>query len=282
MDDIWSYWYKKEKKRFFKEQPVLNQGYSRFKEDIQLAHWLGFTTLNISISWSRLFPDGKIICQKTIDFYNELINEMIAKGIEPMIHLFHFDMPMWAQKLGGWESRDVVKSFAKYAKKCFQLFSDRVKTWFTFNEPTVVCTSGYLLGNHYPCIQSFEKCYQVQYHLVLAHSLAVIEFRKLKIKNGEIGIVLNLLHPIPRSNKEEDLKAAKDADELLHTCFLNPTIKGKYSSYFMDLLKNNNILIRKKEGDEKIIKNGIIDVIGVNYYNPTRVKAPHKKIKKKI
>ncbi len=274
VDDIWSYWYKKEPERFYQQQPVLNHSSIHYKKDIKLAKWLGYKILNTSISWSRLFPDGKRICKRALKHYNNLINEMILHGIKPILHLFHFDMPMWAQKLGGWESREVVRLFGVFAKRCFELFSDRVKIWFTFNEPIVVATCGYLLDKHYPCVKDFKRCYQVQYHLVLAHALAVKEFRKQKIKDGEIGLILNLLHPIPKTNSPEDVLAANNADHLLHICFLEPAIKGAYDNYFFELLKSKNISIKKEKGDQELIKKGIVDLIGINYYAPSRVCAP--------
>jgi len=118
------------------------------------------------------------------------------------------------------------------------------------------------------------------YHLVLAHALTVNEFKKLKIKKGEIGIILNLWHKIAKSNDYGDLKAAKDANELSLNCFLDPIVKGKYSSYFLNLLQKKQVSIKKLSKDEAIIKKGKVDIIGINYYTPMRIMAPKEKKEK--
>ena len=106
---------------------------------------IGHNSFRTSIQWSRLIPDGKgEVNQKAVDFYNEVIDGLVAAGVEPFMNLYHFDMPMSMQEIGGWESRDVVDAYVEFAKTCFELFGDRVKYWFTFNEPIVPVECGYL------------------------------------------------------------------------------------------------------------------------------------------
>ncbi|WP_338964958.1 MULTISPECIES: family 1 glycosylhydrolase [unclassified Spiroplasma] len=112
MSSNWDYWFKIEKYRFFNQQPCLNDFYHRYPEDIKIAKELNFNSLRTSIQWTRLIPDGKTINPKGVTFYNNVINEMLKNNIKPIINLFHFDMPHWAQEKGGWLSREVVDAFA--------------------------------------------------------------------------------------------------------------------------------------------------------------------------
>ncbi|EHC57817.1 beta-glucosidase, partial [Salmonella enterica subsp. enterica serovar Johannesburg str. S5-703] len=129
-------------------------------------------------SWARLIPDGVgEVNPQAVSFYNHVIDELLAQGITPFITLFHFDMPMVMQEKGGWENRDVVEAFGRYAQTCFTLFGDRVKHWFTFNEPIVPVEGGYLYDFHYPNVVDFKRAATVAYHTVLAHSTAVRAWR---------------------------------------------------------------------------------------------------------
>jgi beta-glucosidase len=110
--------------------------YHRYEEDFDILKSLNTNAYRFSISWARIFPEGKgQINQKGIDFYNRFIDALIKRGIEPAITLFHWDLPAGLQSLGGWQNREIVKWFTDYAKVCFENFGDRVKYWFTLNEP---------------------------------------------------------------------------------------------------------------------------------------------------
>ncbi|MCG0276748.1 MAG: glycoside hydrolase family 1 protein [Thermosediminibacteraceae bacterium] len=274
--NIYDYWYAKEPERFYNKvgPDVATDFYHRYKEDIKLMKEIGHNSFRTSISWSRLIPNGVgEINEKAVDFYNNVIDEMIANGIEPFINLFHFDMPLELQKKGGWENRDVVEAYANYAKTCFELFGNKVKMWFTFNEPIVPAAEGYLYGVHYPNIVDFKRAIQVAYNTVLAQAKAIKAFRELKIKDAKIGVILNLYPIYPRSNHPADLKAAKIADLLFNRSFLDPSIKGEYPTELIELLEEYNLLPFVEKEDKELIKNNVIDILGVNYYQPKRVKA---------
>src|SRR5699024_5731133 len=129
----------------------------------------------------------------------------------PFVNLFHFDMPLPMQNIGGWENRSVVNAYAKFASKAFKLFGDRVSKWFTFNEPIVPVQCGYLYDLHYPNIIDANRAVQVGYNTMIASAKAIKRFKELKI-DGKIGIILNLSPIYPRSQNDADLKAAKIAD----------------------------------------------------------------------
>ena len=174
----------------------------------------GHNSFRTSIQWSRLIPDpttGKVN-QTAVDFYNQVIDDLLEHGIEPFMNLYHFDMPMVLQEKGGWESREVVDLYVDFAKTCFELFGDRVKKWFTHNEPIVPVEGGYLYGWHYPDKVNLKEGIQVLYHEALASAKAIAVYHSMNL-SGEIGIILNLTPTYPRDeHNEADVNAAKFVD----------------------------------------------------------------------
>ncbi|MFB3161946.1 glycoside hydrolase family 1 protein [Neobacillus sp. 179-J 1A1 HS] len=273
--NIWDYWYEIEPNRFFDGVGPANtsQFYYKYQEDIKLMKEIGHNSFRMSISWSRLIPKGTgEVNPKAIEFYNNVINEFINNGIEPFVGLFHFDMPMELQKIGGWESREVVAAYEAFAKTCFELFGDRVKKWFTHNEPIVPVEGGYLYDFHYPNVVDFKKAVQVGYHTMLSSAKAIKAYRELK-QDGKIGIVLNLTPSYPRSQNPADIKASVIADAFFNRSFLDPSVKGEFPQELLQILKEEGLMPVIEDGDLDIIKNNTVDILGVNYYQPRRVKA---------
>ncbi len=235
-------------------------------------------SFRFSISWSRLINKDQSINQKAVDFYNDVINTMIENDVKPFINLFHFDMPMYLQEIGGWENREVVSAYQHYAKTCFELFGDRVKMWFTHNEPIVPVECGYLGHYHYPCVVDFKRAVQVGYHIMLSSALAIMEYKKLK-QGGQIGIIINLTPSYPRSNSEEDLAASNIADLLLNRSFLDPSVYGEFPGQLVEFIKEQNLMPEYSKEDIDIIKNNTVDLLGVNYYQPRRVKSKESEVK---
>ncbi|GJA83242.1 hypothetical protein KAM448_35510 [Aeromonas caviae] len=271
---IWDHWFETEPHRFHGQVGPANTStfYDRYREDIALMEQIGHNSFRTSISWARLLPDGHTVNQEAVDFYNKVIDELLAKGIKPFIGLFHFDMPMYWQEQGGWESRETVAAYAEYAALCFKLFGDRVACWMTFNEPVVVVEGGYLYDFHYPNQMDFKRAAQVAYHMMLAHSLAVKRYRTLSLP-GQIGIVLNLTPSYPRSSNPADLKASFIADLFFNRAFLDPAVKGVYPQELIDILREHDQMPVVQSGDCELLAAGKIDLLGVNYYQPRRVKA---------
>ncbi len=247
--------------------------YKDYKEDIQKMKDISFNSYRTSISWSRLIPDGVgEVNPQAVEFYNNIIDEMIDKGVEPFMNLYHFDMPMAMQNIGGFENNDVVDAFANYANTCFELFGDRVKYWFTFNEPMIPAEAGYLHDRHFPYVVDFKRAAKVLHNIVLAHAKSVSEYRKGDYK-GQIGIIMDVIPVYPRSQHPADIKAAHMAD-LFYTKSLNDVIlKGEYPTELIDILKEYDQLPEIEVSDLEIIKNAKIDFLGINYYRPRRVKA---------
>lgn len=272
--NIWDYWFEIAPEKFHNEIGPSNtsQFYYKYKEDIKLMKELGHNSFRFSISWSRLIKSDGSINEIAVDFYNDVINTLLENEIEPFINLFHFDMPMYLQELGGWENRDVVKRYQNFAKLCFELFGDRVKNWFTHNEPIVPVECGYLGEYHYPAVVDFKRAVQVGYHIMLSSALAIMEYKKLNLE-GQIGIIINLTPSYPRSNSKEDLNASNIADLILNRSFLDPSVHGEFPNELVEFLKSHDLIPVYKNEDLEIIKNNTVDLLGVNYYQPRRVKA---------
>lgn len=278
--NIWDYWFETEKHRFYEEigTHTTSNFYRDYKSDIKLLKETGHNSFRFSISWSRLFKNGYgELNLKGVEFYNNVIDELLKNNITPFVNLYHFDMPMELQKIGGWENRKVSVYFSQYAETCFRLFSDRVKNWFTFNEPIVHVECGYYLGYHYPCKFDIKACVQVAYHTILASAMAIKKFREIPNNNGKIGIVLNLSPCYERSNNKWDVKAARIADLFSNRSFLDPSVKGEFPKELVDIIKKHDLIPDYTKEDLEIIKNNKVDVLGVNYYQPRRICAKANK-----
>lgn len=273
--NIWDLWYELEPHRFFGGVGPENTStfYRNYKEDIRLLKETGQNSFRTSISWARLFPQGRgEINQTAVEYYRDLFGSLRKEGIEPFVNLFHFDMPAALQEIGGWENREVVDDYRRYAAACFDLFGDLVKRWFTFNEPIVHVECGYLQNYHYPCKVDPKAAAQVAYHTALASAFAVKEYHE-KAQGGKIGIVLNLTPAYPRSDNPADVKAARIAELFQAKSFLDPAVKGEYDPELVELCRKHDILPVTAAEDLSVIRENRVDFLGVNYYQPMRVCA---------
>ncbi len=275
-ESIWDYWYKKMPDKFFDEVGPADASrfYHTYKEDIQLMKATGHNSYRHSIQWSRLIPDATgAINQTAVAYYNDLLDELLANDIEPFMNLYHFDMPMYLQEKGGWLNRATVDAYVSYARTCFELFGGKVKKWFTHNEPIVPVEGGYLYQFHYPCEVNMKHAVQVGYHEMLASAKAVQAYREMG-QDGQIGIILNLTPSYPRDeHNPEDIKASVLADAIFNRSFLDPSIKGEYPPELVALVKELGILPDIHDNDLAVIRDNTIDLLGINYYQPRRVKA---------
>lgn len=277
---IWDLWYEKSPERFYNNvsSDRVCDSYSRYKDDVQLMKQLGFNSFRTSIQWSRLIKDFTTgeVCPDAVQFYNNYFDEMINNGIQPMVNLYHFDMPAQLQEeFGGFESKKVVDLYVEYAQKAFEIFGDKVKYWTTFNEPIVPVEGGYLYDFHYPCKKDGKLAVQVGYHILLAHAKAVHIFKQFEFKESQIGVVLNLTPSYTRSDSDEDKQAAYYADLLFNRSFLDPMVKNELPEDLCQLLDKNNLTPESEHRvhERECIKSAQIDFLGVNYYVPRRVKA---------
>ncbi|WP_066873990.1 glycoside hydrolase family 1 protein [Clostridium mediterraneense] len=276
-DSVFDYWFDISKETFHNGvgPNVASNFYNSYKEDIAMLKSIGLNSFRTSIQWSRLIKDFETgeVCPDAVRFYNDVIDECIKNNIDIIINLHHFDLPIdLYNKFGGWESKKVVDLYCDFAKKCFELFADRVDKWTTFNEPIVVVEGQYLYKFHYPCLVDGNKAVQVAYNINLASAKAIRAYKEGNY-DGEIGIIVNLTPSYPRSNSKEDLEAANIADLFFNRMFLDPAVKGEFPSELVELLAKDNVLWESTEEELNIIRESKVDYLGINYYQPRRVKA---------
>ena len=238
--------------------------YHRMPDDVALMKELGIPLYSFTISWSRVIPRGYgAVNAKGLDFYDRLVDELLASNIQPLATLYHWEFPQALEDLGGWPNRDVTDWYAEYARVVFKKLADRVKIFSTFCEPWVSAILGYGTGLHAPGICDYSKAYQTAHHLLLAHGKAVQAYREGGY-DGQIGIALNLNGLIPASDSEEDQAAAQRVHDETHALFLNPIFNGSYPQALFEYIGPHQP--RVQTGDAKIISQPI-DFLGLNYYN---------------
>ncbi|KAL2549353.1 Beta-glucosidase 42 [Forsythia ovata] len=244
--------------------------YHRYKEDIELVAKLGFKAYRFSISWSRIYPDGlgTKINTEGIKHYDNVINTIIDKGIEPFVTLYHWDLPLnLHESMGGWLNEEIVKYFAIYAETCFSSFGDRVKKWITINEPLQTSVNGYCTGIYAPGRRehSSNEPYLVAHHQLLAHAESVsIYHQKFKDKQGgQIGLVVDCEWSEALSDKLEDKNAAARRLDFQLGWYLDPIYYGDYPETMRKRLGDR--LPKFSQKDKQLLKNSI-DFLGLNHY----------------
>lgn len=278
--NMFDYWYEIQPEEFYNQvgPDTASNFYNSFREDIALMKEIGLNSIRTSIQWTRLIDDleAGTVNEDAVRFYNEVIDEFIKNDIRPVINLHHFDLPVELyHRYGGWESKHVVDLYVKFAERCFELFSDRVVDWFTFNEPMVIVEGEYLHQFHYPNLVDGKKAVQVAYNIQLASAKAIARFRELnRNPDGRIGIILNLTPPYPKSDAPEDLAASEFADLWLNQLFMNASTLGEFPEKLAAVLEKDGMLWDASQEELATIKANTIDYLGVNYYHPHRVQAP--------
>jgi len=244
--------------------------YHRYKEDVALMKELGLRCYRFSISWPRIFPEGKgRINERGIKFYSNLIDLLLANGIEPVITLYHWDLPQPLQDIGGWENEAIANLFADYASALFHRFGNRVKIWITLNEPFCISYLGHGLGVHAPGIKDIKRAIRVSHNLNIAHARAVHAFRKENIEKGKIGITLNLTPAHPYS--EEYKETARFLDGISNRWFLDPSLKGRYPEDILAFFKEHYGF--EANSIDQFMKP---DFLGINYYSRAIVREKKK------
>jgi beta-glucosidase len=255
---------------------LANDHYHRYEQDLDLMREIGLQTYRFSIAWPRVLPAGSgAVNQKGLDFYRRLVDGLLKRGIQPMATLFHWDLPQALEEQGGWVNRDTAKRFADYAEVMFRALGDSVPSWLTLNEPKTVVMLGYVEGIHAPGLRDPDKAYAAMHHMLLAHGLATQAFRA-STPSRRIGVALNL-SPVYAANNDPRAKdAVRLRDGFENRLYLDPVLRGSYPKDVLDALQSQSrIASAIKPGDLAIIA-APIDLLGVNYYNPTYVSANGK------
>jgi beta-glucosidase len=251
---------------------VADDTYHLYKEDIRLMRALGVGTHRMSISWSRVFPEGKgQVNPKGMDYYNRVVDELLANHITPYITLFHWDLPEALP--GGWRSRDTAKAFADYAAYVTGRLSDRVKHFMTINEFTCFTDLGYRAGQFAPGLKlPAGEANQVRHNGLLAHGLAVQAIRANTPAGTQVGMAENAVVFVPVIETPEHIEAARKATRLGNAPFLTAVMEGKYMDAYM--IHEGVNAPKVEAGDFKAIGSPL-DFLGLNIYTPTYVRADH-------
>ena len=198
--------------------------YHRYKDDILLVKALGFNSFRFSISWSRMLPDGSgKVNPEGVRFYNEVINECLANGLEPFVTLYHWDLPQVLQQEGGWASPLVNRWFRHFVKVCAKAFGDRVRHWLVLNEPAAFTSLGYMLGKHAPGKRNLGLFLKAVHHAALAQAEGGRILRQYA-PAARIGTTFSCSEVLPFTDREEDLRAARRVDLLLNRLFVEPLL----------------------------------------------------------
>ncbi|QSB14503.1 beta-glucosidase [Natronosporangium hydrolyticum] len=245
--------------------------YHRYAEDVELMAELGLQAYRFSIAWPRIQPTGSGPANRAgLDFYDRLVDALVARGIEPMITLYHWDLPQPLQDAGGWTNRDTAYRFAEYAGLVAERLADRVGTWITLNEPWCAAFLGYASGTHAPGITNPPDAFAATHHLLLGHGEAVPVLRGHGVR--QVGITLNpsAVRPLD-ATAPADVAAAARVDGLQNRLYLDPLYGRGYPADIRALIDAQfGGAPWLRPGDEQIIA-APLDLLGINYYNPTIV-----------
>ncbi len=251
--------------------------FHRWREDVGHMADLGLSAYRFSVAWARVFPTGGgEVNARGLDFYQGLVDGLLARGIQPAVTLYHWDLPQALQDRGGWADRDTVRWFGDYAYALFRLLGDRVKLWITHNEPWVSAFLGHDQGTHAPGIRDRRTAVQVSHHLLLSHARAVGAYRDSGRGDGQIGITLNLSPVYPFRDTPEDREAARTADGHYNRWFLEAVFRGAFPEDTLRLYEAQGAAPRVQSADMDELARARIDFLGVNYYFRTIVRASKK------
>ena len=266
-ESIWDRWsHNRARDAGWETGDVACDHYHRFREDVQLLKALGVQSYRFSISWPRVFPDGKGIPNPAgLAFYSELVDLLVEAGIAPSVTLYHWDLPQKLQDLGGWVNPESADWFAAYAATMFEALGDRVANWMTFNEPYVTSYMGYLEGTHAPGLRDVTASLAVCHHILLAHGKAVSLYRKTGLK-GRIGISLDLFPGKPATGDPMDAEACMRDTEAHLGWFADPIFKGFYPERMAAQYRKHGIVLPEVTSGTFDLVHQPIDFLGINFY----------------
>ncbi|MCY7436885.1 glycoside hydrolase family 1 protein [Bacillus pumilus] len=253
---------------------VASDHYHRYKEDVKMFAEMGLKAYRFSIAWTRIIPNGDgEINQKGIEFYHSLIDELRRYDIEPIVTMYHFDLPHALQVKGGWSNRATVDAFERYAEVLFQEYGEKVNYWLTINEQNMMILHGSALGTLDPNLKNPKKeLYQQNHHMLVAQAKAMTLCHQM-LPEAKIGPAPNIALIYPASPKPEDVLAAANYNAIRNWLYLDMAVFGRYNNLAWAYMKEKDILPVIEEGDMDILKSAKPDFIAFNYYTSQTVEA---------
>src|SRR5690349_21481403 len=244
---------------------VADDHYHRYREDVALLADLGVTHYRFSLAWPRLQPTGRGPLNRAgLDFYQRLVDELLARDIQPLVTLYHWDLPQALEDAGGWPVRATAERFADYAAAVHDRLKDRIRIWTTLNEPWCSAFLGYAAGAHAPGRTEPAAALAAAHHLMLGHGLGVAAMRE-QDPDAKYGITLNLTPTDPATDTPADVDAARRVDGVSNRIFLDPILRGSYPDDLRADVAGISDLSFVQDGDEARIAVPL-DFLGVNYY----------------
>jgi beta-glucosidase len=245
--------------------------YHRWESDLDLMASLGIPAYCFSVAWPRVIPDGKgPVNPAGLDFYDRLVDGLLARGIDPYLMLYHWDLPQALQDRGGWAMRETAMHFADYAGVLARRLGDRVKHWITHDEPFVAAMIGHFYGVHAPGTQNPLVALQAVHHMLLSHGCAVQALRSILPAQAQTGIILSVYPIHPATGSDADRQAAVISDGITNRMFMDPLFRAAYPQDVLQLL--GPFFPEIQAGDMETIATPI-DFLGVNYYTRVVVRA---------
>jgi len=258
-----------EKSGVMADTKVSSDFYHNYVQDIELMSELGLKSYRFSIAWTRIFPNGddKEVNQAGIDYYKDIIIRLKEKNIEPIITIFHFDLPIGlVNKYNGWASRKIIDDFTRYAKTLFEHFGENVKYWLIINEQNLMSRKDSHMGIKRLEGQEKEKMrHQMNYHMFLA-SASVVKLCHEICADAKIGPAFSYFPTYAASNKPEDVLAAREAENYFDHYLIDTYVFGSYPKYYVNYLEEHGWMPKTEKEDDEILKGSQPDFLGFNYY----------------
>lgn len=254
---------------------VTSDHYHHVEEDVALLAELGLKAYRFSIAWTRIIPDGDgEINPKGLAFYNRLINALVAQNIEPIVTMYHFDLPYALAEKGGWNNRATIDAFERYSRVIFQEYGDRVRYWLTINEQNMMILHGDALGttNGVDEGNPLQSTYQQNHHMLVAQAKAMQLCHEL-LPHAKIGPAPNIVTVYPATSKPEDVVAATNFAAIRNWLYLDMAVYGRYNSIAWNFMQEKNCTPVIEPGDMTILANAKPDFIAFNYYASATVEA---------
>lgn len=248
--------------------------YNRYKEDVKLMAEQGLKAYRFSVAWSRVIPDGDgEVNEKGLEFYDNLIDELLKYGIEPVLTLYHWDIPQALQdKYLGWEGRQVIEDFTRYSEIIFKRYNGKVKYWVTLNEQNIFISLGYLMAAHPPGVKDQKRMLQANHIASLANASVIKRFRELGIA-GQIGPSFAYSPTYAIDSDPANQMAAQNNEEINSHYWMDVYVNGTYPSVVMKHYEKTGVAPTIEPGDMELLKAGKPDFMGLNYYQTNTVAA---------
>ena len=248
--------------------------YHRYKEDVALMAEMGLRAYRFSVSWPRIYPNGNgAINAPGLRFYSKLVDELLANDIEPILTLYHWDVPQaLMEAYGGWESRRIIEDFNTYCVALYEELGDRVRRWVSLNEQNYNFHHGFITSLHPPGVKDRKRFYEANHIAFLANARAIESFRQ-HVPNGLIGPSFAYSPAYPLTSSPDDVLACENAEAFTNDWWLDVYCRGRYPEVPLRYLCERGLGPTIQDGDLELLERGTPDFLGVNYYQTIAYEA---------